>query len=137
MKNYKLICLLSGILSEEELNSLQEKIKSFIQEAGILESTGELAKKRFGYKIKGEELGYLMNANFNLDPVKLGSLEKNLKSETKILRYFIFNKKSQKNRILSRRRLPKSLSKSTIKIEKPKKVELKEIDKKIEEILGE
>lgn len=138
MKNYQLICLLSGNLSEEELNNTQEKTKAFVQENGTIESATIPVKKRFGYKIKGEELGYLVNINFNLDQDKLKILEKKLKSEDKILRYTVLNRKNRKQ-VLSRRRSPRIFSKpnTNTKIEKQKKVELKEIDKKIEEILGE
>ena len=136
MKKYQLTYLMSCNLSEEELNNIQEKTKSFVQESGIIENIAEPIKKRLGYKIKGEDLGYLMNIIFNSDPDKLVALEKNLKSEDKMLRYTILNKKN-KRQILSKRRMPRLFSKTNIKIEKPKKVELKEIDKKIEEILGE
>lgn len=139
MKNYQLAYLMSSNLSEEELNNTQEKIKLFAQESGIIENIAEPIKKRLGYKIKGDDLVYLMNISFNLDPGKLINLEKNLKSEDKILRYTILNKKKRKQ-VLSRRRMPKIFPKTSVsstKIEKQKKVELKEIDKKIEEILGE
>jgi len=64
---------------------------------------------------------------------KLGSLEKELKSEKKILRYLILAR--PKIKIAKVRKRPtKVIPKIPVK---EKKVELKEIEKKLEEILGE
>lgn len=165
MKNYELTYLISPDLSEEELKIFSGKINNFIQEeTGILEKTTEPSKKKLGYPIKKKEEAFLVALNFSFQPTadqpkagsaeKLGRLEKKLKSENQILRYIILTKKTPEKTLRLKRqpqagppRTETSLglaSKEALqppkvapKITEPKKVELKEIDKKIEEILGE
>jgi len=149
MKNYELTYLISPDLPEEELKIFSGKINNFIQEeTGILEKTTEPSKKKLGYSIKKKEEAFLVALNFSLNPEKLGSLEKKLKSENQILRYIILTKKISKKilhpkrtslGLASKEALPKIKKppEAPPKITEPKKVELKEIDKKIEEILGE
>jgi len=144
MKNYELTCLISPDLSEEELKNLSAKTNSFIQEeTGVLEKVSEPLKKRLGYPIKGKAGAFSVSLNFSLDPEKLKNLEKKLKSENQILRYIILIKTVGKEVLPRKKRLFKMPQKITEPSEpaahrpKVKKVELKEIDKKIEEILGE
>lgn len=130
MKHYELTYLISPDLSDEEANSLSTEISSLIQEKqGILEKNLFLLKKQLSYTIKKKTAAYLVTLNFEINSEKLEELKKQIESNSKILRYLIIVKK---------------LSKKTIKtlIKKPKrtikpKVELKEIEKKLEEILNE
>jgi len=153
MKNYQLTYLISPDLSEEELKNLSEKIKNFIQEeTGTLEKITEPSKRELGYPIKKKGEAFLATLNFSFQPTadqpkagnpeKLGNLENKLKSEKQILRYLILTKKTireRPERIIRKEVLPgiKKPLEVTKKVTPPKKVELKEIDKKIEEILGE
>ncbi len=144
MKNYELTCLISPDLSDEELKNISVKINSFIQEEiGVLEKISEPLRKRLGYPIKGKTRAFSVSLNFSLDPEKLKNLEKKLKSENQILRYIILIKIAAKEVLPRKKRLLKIPQKITEPSEpaayQPKagKVELKEIDKKIEEILGE
>jgi len=136
MKNYELTYLISSDVSEQELKNLSEKIKTFIQEQeGIVKKTTEPSKTKLGYSIKEKEQGFLGILDFSLNPEKIANLEKKLKSDTQILRYLILNKEvPEKTQI--KRALPK-VEKPTTQEAKTEKVELKEIDKKIEEILQE
>jgi len=132
MKYYELTYLISPDSLEEEVKDFQEKINSLIQtEEGILEQGVKPAKKKLGYQIKKKSEAFLGIQDFRLNPEKLGALEKKLKKEKKLLRYMILAKK-----------LPRVISKIPTKPVLPKakkeeKVELKEIEKKLEEILGE
>jgi len=134
MKLYELTYLISPELSESELKSLNEKINSLIQKGtGVLNEVKLPIKKRLGQLIKKQREAFLINLSFYLEPDKLGSLEKELKSEKKILRYLILAK--PKIKIAKVRKRPtKVIPKIPVK---EKKVELKEIEKKLEEILGE
>ena len=130
MKNYELAYLISTEVSEEELKKVQEKINSLVQSlAGVLIETNSPIKKLLAYPIKKKSAAYLATLNFQLEPKKLANIEKELKSESKILRYLILTKKLPKKVVAVPIRRPE-------KIIKPK-VELKEIEKKLEEILGE
>lgn len=109
---------------------LSEKINGFIQEeTGTIEKTTKPLKRK-------EE--FLASLNFYLIPEKLENLKKKLDSEKQILRYMILTKKP-----LKKTRLKEVLTKKTKFQEaaeqhpEAEKVELEEIDKKIDEILKE
>ena len=134
MKLYELTYLISPELSESELKSLNEKINSLIQkEKGVLNEAKMPMKKKLAYPIKKQREAFLTDLSFYFQAEKLGSLEKELKSEKKILRYLILAR--PKSKIAKVRKRP---AKVIPKIPaKEKKVELKEIEKKLEEILRE
>ena len=132
MKNYELTYLISSDVSVEELKNLSEKIKSSIQEEeGAIKKTTEPSKTKLGYPIKEKEQGFLTILNFSLSPEKIANLEKKLKAENQILRYMILNKDLSEKILHPKRTSPK------LKTKESEKVELKEIEKKIEEILNE
>jgi len=158
MRLYELNCLLSPDLlsSKEEGETFQKKIESLIEgEDGIVTDSKNPFKKNLGYPIKNKKEVFLITLNFNLSPEKLGSLEKKLKGESEILRYLILTKKLPKISPLEGKKIPLYSSSSNDRIlssevqrdkrmakqpplpPKEKKVELKEIEKKLEEILGQ
>jgi hypothetical protein len=110
--------------SPEKLNSFQEKIISYIHEGkGVLIKTGSLSKKRGDFT--------LFNLNFQLDPAEIESFEKKIKTDEPV-------------RCMILAKAPTTLREATTKpaaVFRKKgaigKVELKEIEKKLEEILGE
>ena len=137
MKHYELTYLISSEISEEEAKSFPEKVIVLIQEAeGIIGNKGFPFKKRLAYPVKGQEDAYLAVLYFQLNPEKLAGLEKKLKAEGQILRYLLLVKRPIKEVKRTVRRL---ISERIIGIqpqEKKEKAELKEIEKKLEEILG-
>ena len=151
MKHYELTYLISPDLLEKEAIELSEKIGSFIQEqGGTLGSNKKPVKKRLGQPIKNKTLAYFGIWNFHLEPEKLGALKKTLEEKQKILRYLLSKtpiKKILKEKKLERRRngiITSDFAQKSIKLSKPapapaakeqKKVELKEIEKKLDEIL--
>jgi len=163
MRLYELNCLLSPDLlsSKEEGETFQKKIESLIEgEDGIVTDSKNPFKKNLGYPIKNKKEVFLITLNFNLSPEKLGSLEKKLKGESEIFRYLILTKKLPKISPLEGKKIPlysssssssssndrilssevqrdKRMAKQPPLPPKEKKVELKEIEKKLEEILGQ
>jgi len=141
MTQYQLTYLISPDLSERELRELQEKTISLIQgEGGALNEVREPVRKKLAYLIKNRGEAYLATLNFRLQSEKpdsspaatrkgLANIEKKLKSESQILRYIILSKPA-KRIMVTARPSKKPVSPKT-------KVELKEIGKKLEEILGE
>jgi small subunit ribosomal protein S6 len=130
MKNYELTYLISPDLSETEVKSLQEKISSLIgNKGGVLVNLNTPTKKKLAYPIKKRMEAYLSSLNFQLSPDRLIEMEKDLKVEENVLRFLIITKKIIK-------KVPEALFKKPPRITKPKKVELKEIEQKLEEILG-
>ena len=114
------------------MKSLQNKVTSLIQEEeGILGKENVFLRRKLAYPIKGQTQAYLTVSDFQLNPEKLADFEKKLKETAQILRYLILIKKSPRPmRIVSRVKKPREVTAE-------KKVELKEIEQKLEEILGE
>ena len=151
MKNYELIYLSSPNLSEGELNLLREKIFSLIQEVGgELLVGGGLAntsvREKLASPVKNKDEAYFTTLSFRIEPGKLENLEKKLRLESQILRYLILVKPKPEKLFEPKpaQILPARLTfgnskaggpRKTLK-EKPK-VELKEIEKKLDEILDE
>jgi len=130
MKYYELTYLISPDLSEPEVKNIQQKIDSFIQsEEGLLDSSITPEKINLSYPIKKRNQAYLASINFHFKPEKIKELEKEIKSENSILRFLVYSKKKLK---------PVEATKkpSAKKPEKEKKAELKDIEEKLEEILG-
>ena len=138
MKYYELACLISPNLSEQELNSFSEKINSLVQKQGaILDKILTEKKIVLGSPIEKNTSAFFKILTFNLNPEKLIDLEKKLKDNKEILRYSILNIK-EPSKIFQRPVKPKKLVSEPTKIQDSKaKVELKDIDKKLKEILEE
>ena len=129
MKLYEFTYLIKPDLAKDDISSLQERIKSFITEGGglIIKSNPPI-KKILAYSIKKNKEAFLSDLTFELEPKNLKGLEKKIKAEKGIIRYLIFKKKVLRKKPEARiRRRQKAKT----------KVELKEIEKKLEEILGE
>jgi ribosomal protein S6 len=130
MKYYELTYSVPSDLSEPEVKSIQEKINSSIQnKEGLLDSSTPPKKVNFSYPIKKNTQAYLISLSFYLKPERISELETEVKSEDKILRFLISNKKKLKAIKAPREPLVK-------KPEKEKKAELKDIEQKLDEILG-
>lgn len=109
MRYYELTCL-------GEPSLLQEKVISLIkEEKGILADVYKKANTATFY--------------FQIEPENLAELEKKIKAESQISRFIILAKKHGK---------PQEAPSRTHWVEKPKrKVEIGEIEQKLEEILGQ
>ena len=130
MKFYELTYLISPEVSETEIKDLQQKLDSFVQnKEGILDSSSPPEKTNLSYPIKKEDQAYLSSLSFYLKPEEVSNLKKEVKSESQILRFLISIKKKPKVTKISKRPLAK-------KPEKEKKSKLKDIEQKLEEILG-
>ncbi|MFH1894875.1 MAG: 30S ribosomal protein S6 [Patescibacteria group bacterium] len=164
VKLYELTYLMPLDLPENEVKSLQEKINSFIADGqGVLDRIEDVVKKRLGGPIKNQTAAQMGTLNFYIGPEKLADLEKKLKAENQIVRHVILHKKPRKAEVARRiRHATPVMAESSEKpaqegrgsrpegarlspknetapnaIGRPKKVEIKEIEKKLEEILGE
>jgi small subunit ribosomal protein S6 len=132
MRYYELTYLISPELSEKEIEELQKKISSLIEaEGGKVEKFNKPAKRKLRYPIKKKEEGYLATLYFYCLPQKLANLDEKFKKDSSILRYLILTKKTPKKEVKALKIEKKA------EIKKEKKVKLEEIDKKLEEILGQ
>jgi small subunit ribosomal protein S6 len=147
MKIYELTYLMPIDISEDAAKSLQEKISSCIADAqGTLNKIEDTTKRRLGEPIKKQKEAQMATIDFYMNPEKLGDFEKKIKAEARIIKHIILNKKTRK--VESARKIrhlapvvaeenANTTEKTSLPGSKPKKVEIKEIEKKLEEILGE
>lgn len=132
MKNYVLNYIISSSLSEDEVAKTRETISSLIQNEG-----GSIVRVFGGkmidlaYPIKKENKGYFELIDFDILPEKLSALDAKLKGVDSLLRFMIEHKKPEKEKTITNL----SYSPQIDSNEKHQKSSLKEIDKKIEEIL--
>lgn len=158
MKNYDLCYLISPELKIEEANTLASKITGFVQnESGLIRKSENPVPKTLGYQIKKQRSALWVNLEFSLEPEKLNAIEEKIKKESKILRYLITVKnpprREKEKRTKGKEKSPigEKVSKEGNLVdssiiapvksletkETEKKVELKDIDEKLEEILKE
>ncbi len=94
MKNYELLYLVSGQITENEIKPIQEKIiKSIETEGGIIGRQEFLGKRKLSYPIKKTIHGYYFAVEFELaETSKLKSISKKLEFENEIIRFQIIIK---------------------------------------------
>ncbi len=98
---------------------------------GILVSSGTpLVKKRLGYAVQGKTNAYLGSLSFCLEKENLPELQQKIKSRKEILRSMLVFEKPVKKEGLKIRRVRKEEPKT-----EEEKIEIAEIDKKLDEIL--
>ncbi len=124
---YELTYLVSAKLEQKEVESIIQKVKDIIKKLeGKIYEELPFYKVRLGYPINKEEEAYLVSFDLFLPAQNVESLKKEVEQEKNILRHIIFKKKAPKEEAkISEEKKP----------QKPKKVELEELDKKLEEIL--
>lgn len=157
-KSYELTYFLSP--DESEISARAEKIKKIISDIGgnIISGTPP-QKRKIGQPIRKKTSGYLGILNFEIEPAAIDELKKNLKMERGILRYMMirkktadhstisFLKKTKKTNIVTKVPAPQKdeisvQEKRTRPEEKPtakesEKIQIEELNKKLEEILKE
>ena len=150
MKTYELTYIISSEITSEEAGVMAKEFISFIEskEGIILRSENPVAKT-LSYPIKKFGSGYFVVLEFKIEPEKLSELREKLEKEVKILRHVIIIKnpirirkerRSARKSLFSTETEPKNITVAEEEIEekKPvKTVELEDIEKKLDEILGE
>ena len=138
MRNYELTLILSPEKSESETNDMFQNLVAFIQDkGGILEKQNITPKRDLGVPIQKKEQGVLATLSFNVAQENLPEIEKKLKENTDVLRYMI-SKKSPIRVMKKRAKRIETTTLSTIsQAKKEPKAEVKDIDKKLEEIFKE
>jgi ribosomal protein S6 len=143
VKLYEVAYLISPSKSEEEAKFFHEALKNSIPSlGGLVEENGSVIKRRLYYPIKKIKEAYFAHFKFLINPKTLVDLKKKLE-EKDVLRYLLVETKRVPQRVYKPRVFksasanetvtPKTSSESAI-VEPAINVE--EIDKKLEEILG-
>lgn len=133
MKSYELNYLITPNLTETEVKNFHEKINSLIQEKGVLINAWLPKKIALSYPIKENNSAFFVALSFQIEPGNLAELEKNLKSESRLIRYLILTKRATKPTVFK----TKIHTAKKIKPSEKEKVKIEKIEEKLEEVLGE
>ena len=149
MKYYELTYLVSSETNEEDLKKLTEEIDSFIQkEEGVIAKSGNPFPETLAYPIKKQKTIFWISLEFCLSPEKIEGIKKKIKKEKRILRFVLISKKGPKKQDVKTETNTDEIKINEVetvtdqiapskKEKSEKKVELKEIEEKLDEILNE
>ncbi len=139
MSLYEFTYLIPSHLSTEEVKTFRKKVELYIEEGGgKITQNNFPVRKELAYPIKKNNTAFLVNLIFDLSPDKLKDLEKKIKEEEQIIRFLLLKKETVRKKRIRKRELKKIIPTVQPKIESvEKKVGLKEIEQKLEEILNE
>jgi len=158
MKTYELSYIASPELTTEEAGAKAKEIESIIQgkEGTILKQSGPIART-LSYPIKKHASGFWSVLEFQLEPEKLVELKEILTKDGKIVRHMVIIKEPAKFKKERRARQEKQApsfeikkteepvqteegtpsTTSAVKEKDKGKVELKDIEHELDELLGE
>ncbi len=134
---YQLAFLVSPNLNQSETEDFLKKIESLIQKGGEISQKEELKKIRLAYPIQKEKEAFFGFFEFKTTAEEIEILKTELKKEKNLLRFLIIKREAKKKEQIKRTKKPEiplePKEESDEKL-KEKKVELKNIEEKIEEI---
>lgn len=126
------------VTGENEATEKSELIKTEIKKRNgvVLEETVPL-RRFLPYPIKKQKDGLFGNIKFIAEPAAIGPIQSALKMNDSVLRFLIMKvvKKENAGKIYKKR--PRQFIKKEIKPKKQDEAQIAEIDKKLEELLGE
>ncbi len=149
LPHYELLYLISNQFSEDEVKPIKEKIHAMITaNQGVITSNQDLGKKRLAYPIKGFRYGYYNIAEFDMPGVNLASLDRGLRMMNEVLRQQIVTKtvltaeqveqdKKIAEKIAAKNQAAEKEAavKEKVKEQDKDKVDLKDLDEKLDKIL--
>ena len=151
--HYELLYLASASQTEEELEPTKQKVRDAINKAeGNITFEDNFGKKKLAYPIEKNQQGYYLLTEFDLDGKNLANLDKDLRLTNEILRHIIVKRKATKqvNRLrliddaaaevktygrTESRELKSKAPAPENKTSEETKVNLKDLDEKLDEIL--
>lgn len=142
MTLYELTYLISPELNEGEIKDFFQKIDSLVSKTGKVTKSESPRKITLVYPIQKKGEAFLATFEFQSLPQEADNLKKELAKEKDILRFLLIKKRGPEKIKKRLRSAPLSVSTKALvsKEEKPKpvkKVELKKIEEKLEEVLKE
>jgi ribosomal protein S6 len=152
MKTYELTYIISPEITSEEAEAFSKELESYVQskEGNVLKQAHPTAKV-LSYPIKKYASGFVGSLEFSIEADKLAEIKEKMDKDGKIIRHMLIIKepvRERRQRAARKETAPvlekKSAAieeKTSIDKEEPvkhaKKVELKDIEQKLDEILGE
>ncbi len=142
MKTYELTYIISPELTSTDAETLKQDVESFIKEKeGLVLKSNKLTMQTFAYLIKKQSSGYFAILECQMEESTVLALKEMLEKNSKVLRNLIVIKKPAKPMKERRTRRPMAMAEVKVSpIEEKKrgeKVEIEEMEKKLDEILSE
>lgn len=145
MKTYELTYIISPEISSEEAEAKAKEIEATVQKMdGVILHQSNPVAKTLAYPISKSASGFLAIVEFQLEPEKLNELATSISKDGKIVRHMIIIKEAGKTLKKKRERTAPQFTKGP---QEPKaapaekivadKIELKDIEQQLDEILGE
>lgn len=159
MTTYELTYIISPDITSEEAQAKAKEIESSIQnkEGVILAQTNPIART-LAYQIEKRASGFFSVLEFQLEPEKMAELKETIEKDRKIVRHMLLVKRPVKIRKERRTRVkPEAVTSTTpeisqktgdenkigkeeklahVKQSEKEKVELKDIEQQLDELLG-
>ncbi len=141
---YEIGLLIKSELSEEEAAAELGNVRSIIEKYnGMLERTTDPKIRKLSYPIRKIEQAYFAALQFSIAPPAIGGIEREVKTHDTIVRHLVLSwERTTAQPIVRRGRAPglKTAAGSVPPADTPEKqaekVDEKELDKKLDEILG-
>lgn len=144
---YEIGLLIQPELPEGEASAVLGTIRSYIEKTGgVLESTVDPKLRKLAYPIKKLNQAYFAALQFTVSPDKVTNIKKDVETNTSVIRHLILTWKKEVPRPVLRRPLVEpspdgsapapSLHTPPAREDEPK-TDIREIDKKLDEILGD
>lgn len=139
MNTYEMGYLLSGKMPLEDAETYVGTIESIIRNdaSGIISKRAHPQKKKLAYPVKKERYGYFGTINFEMPRKHIKTINQKLRLEQNLLRHIVLTvdlKKILRVTPARSRRRP-ILQKEAPKPSERKEVKMKELEKRLEEII--
>ena len=141
MQTYELTYIISSHMTVEEADTVKKDFEASLQGmSGVVIKSDRTAPLPLAYQIKKQSSGFFVTTEFQIEEAKVKPLKADLEKNPSVLRHFLIVKKPVK--IMKERRTRKPIAISELPVATKskgptKKVEMEDINKKLEEILSE
>lgn len=143
-KKYEFAYLISPAVAEDEVLVVSGKLAKLIEDSqGLIRHQETPSKRRLAYPIKKEQNAYFGWITFSASPENMSAIEKKINGAENLLRHMVLEEEEippQPLRTFTPRPAPVRANPpaaAPTDAEKPEeKLDLEELDKKLEEILG-
>lgn len=141
MQTYEVTYIISSHMAVEEASSVKKDFEAFLQGmGGVIVKSEKTAPLPLAYQIKKQSSGFFVTTEFQIEENQIKPLKVALEKNTKVLRHSLMVKRPVK--VMKERRTRKPVAVPDVPIFAKssgpvKKVQMEDIDKKLDEILSE
>ena len=141
MQTYELTYIISSHMTMEEADGVKKDFEASLQATGgVIIKSEKTTPQPLAYQIKKQSSGFFVTTEFTVEENQIKPMKAQLEKNAKVLRHFLIVKKPVK--IMKERRTRKpvaiaGMAQMAKPAKPPKKVQMEDINKKLDEILSE